>query len=166
MNRKRIRELVYQKYGGHCAYCGKKIGMKDMQIDHFVPILRGWSDEYINAENSRENYELWAKIFKQEGKPIPAYEEYKIVRGMDELSNYMPACRACNFRKGTMDIENFRKEVGLQAERLMQTFQGRMSAAYGLITYTPHKVEFYFEKNKQQHLAMTEESSLKIMKSK
>ncbi len=150
MNRKQIRELVYKKYDGHCAYCGKKIELKDMQIDHFVPLLRGWSDEYITAVNSREDYELWVKILKEEGKPIPTYEQYKHVRGKNELSNYMPACRSCNFRKGTFDIETFRKEIGLQAEHLMQTFQGRMSAAYGLVSYTPHKVEFYFEKQKKQ----------------
>lgn len=43
MNRKRLRELVYQKFDCHCAYCGKKLELKDMQVDHFVPILRGWS---------------------------------------------------------------------------------------------------------------------------
>lgn len=146
MNRKRICELVYNKYGGHCAYCGKKIDIKDMQIDHFVPLLRGWSDEYIKAENSPESYAIWVEILKKEGMAIPTYEEYKIVRGKDDISNYMPACRACNFRKGTSNIETFRKEIELQAERLMATFQGRMSAAYGLIEYKPHKIEFYFEK--------------------
>jgi len=146
MNRKRLRELVYQKFDCHCAYCGKKLELKDMQVDHFVPILRGWSDEYIKTENDPKNYAIWVKILKKEGKPIPTFEEYKITRGTDDLSNYMPACRACNFRKGTMDIETFRKEVAFQAERLMKTFQGRMSSAYGLVNYTPHKVEFYFEK--------------------
>lgn len=145
MNRKRIRELVYNKYGGHCAYCGKKIDIKDMQIDHFIPILRGWSDEYIKAANSREDYELWTKILKDEGKPVPSYDDYKITRGKDDISNYMPACRSCNFRKGMSDIETFRKEIGLQAERLMATFQGRMSAAYGLVEYKPHEIRFYFE---------------------
>lgn len=151
MNHKRLRELVYQKYDGHCAYCGKNIELKDMQIDHFVPLLRGWSDEYINDANALESYALWVEILKKEGKPIPTYEQYKIVRGKDELSNYMPACRTCNFRKGTMDIENFRKEVELQAERLMKTFQGRMSDAYGLVNYTPHAVEFYFEKENKKN---------------
>lgn len=51
MNRKRLRELVYQKFDGHCAYCGKKIELKDMQVDHFVPILRGWSDEYMRRRH-------------------------------------------------------------------------------------------------------------------
>lgn len=36
MNRKRIRELVYQKYDGHCAYCGREIAMEDMQVDHII----------------------------------------------------------------------------------------------------------------------------------
>lgn len=38
------RERVYQKYDGHCAYCGKKIEYKDMQVDHFKP-LRAWNSE-------------------------------------------------------------------------------------------------------------------------
>lgn len=38
---KKVREAVYQKYNGHCAYCGREIGFKDMQVDHFQP-LRAW----------------------------------------------------------------------------------------------------------------------------
>lgn len=38
------REAVYAKYGGKCAYCGKKIDYKDMQVDHFLP-LRAWGVE-------------------------------------------------------------------------------------------------------------------------
>lgn len=40
------RLTVYQKYGGHCAYCGRKIYYKDMQVDHFKP-KKAW-----NAEDS------------------------------------------------------------------------------------------------------------------
>lgn len=36
------REAVYKKYDGHCAYCGREIEYKDMQVDHFQP-LRAWS---------------------------------------------------------------------------------------------------------------------------
>lgn len=30
---KKTREAVYQKYAGHCAYCGRPIAYKDMQVD-------------------------------------------------------------------------------------------------------------------------------------
>ena len=38
---KKMREAVYAKYDGHCAYCGRPIEIKDMQVDHFRP-LRAW----------------------------------------------------------------------------------------------------------------------------
>lgn len=38
---KKTREAVYQKYGGRCAYCGRFIDYKAMQVDHFRP-LRLW----------------------------------------------------------------------------------------------------------------------------
>ena len=52
MNRKKItkveRQQVYQKYGGHCAYCGKEIEIKDMQVDHMIPLRLGGADEMSN----------------------------------------------------------------------------------------------------------------------
>ena len=51
MNRKTLsrsdRQKVYEKYGGRCAYCGKEIEYKDMQVDHFVP-LEGYSQKGTN----------------------------------------------------------------------------------------------------------------------
>lgn len=47
---KKIREVVYQKYGGRCAYCGKQIAFKDMQVDHFKP-LRAWGNENQEAND-------------------------------------------------------------------------------------------------------------------
>jgi len=37
----KTRQAVYQKYGGRCAYCGKRIGYKDMQVDHIYPARFG-----------------------------------------------------------------------------------------------------------------------------
>lgn len=34
--KKEIRQAVYEKYGGHCAYCGRPLAYKDMQVDHVV----------------------------------------------------------------------------------------------------------------------------------
>lgn len=35
---KKTRERVYAKYGGHCAYCGRSISYRDLQVDHFRPL--------------------------------------------------------------------------------------------------------------------------------
>lgn len=47
---KKIREAVYQKYNGHCAYCGREISYKDMQVDHFKP-LRALEPDNKNAND-------------------------------------------------------------------------------------------------------------------
>ena len=31
------RHKIYSKYGGRCAYCGRAITYKQMQVDHFWP---------------------------------------------------------------------------------------------------------------------------------
>lgn len=31
------RQEIHSKYGGRCAYCGKVIAYKDMQVDHVFP---------------------------------------------------------------------------------------------------------------------------------
>nr|DAK92720.1 MAG TPA: RECOMBINATION ENDONUCLEASE VII [Caudoviricetes sp.] len=36
---KATRRAVFEKYGGHCAYCGTEITMKTMQIDHLTPLV-------------------------------------------------------------------------------------------------------------------------------
>lgn len=44
------REAVYKKYDGHCAYCGREIEYKDMQVDHFLP-LRAWGIEDAGTDD-------------------------------------------------------------------------------------------------------------------
>jgi hypothetical protein len=47
---KKTREEVYRKYDGHCAYCGREIAYKDMQVDHFLP-LRAWGIEDAGTDD-------------------------------------------------------------------------------------------------------------------
>ena len=52
---KEIRQKVYDKYNGHCAYCGCELDYKDMQVDHINSvyvsmIVSGGVDECL------ENY--------------------------------------------------------------------------------------------------------------
>lgn len=35
--RKELRLSVWRKYNKRCAYCGKEIEYKDMQVDHYIP---------------------------------------------------------------------------------------------------------------------------------
>lgn len=37
---KKDRLIVYQKYNGHCAYCGCELEYKNMQIDHINSVYR------------------------------------------------------------------------------------------------------------------------------
>lgn len=43
------RRDVYNKYDGHCAYCGKKIEFDDMTIDHILPQSKGGKDTPENT---------------------------------------------------------------------------------------------------------------------
>jgi hypothetical protein len=45
---KKIRQQIYDKYNGHCAYCGNPIQYKDMQIDHVIPQRQANSTDDIN----------------------------------------------------------------------------------------------------------------------
>ena len=92
-----------------------------MQIDHIVPVFRGWKDEEI--------------------------ERYNLTRGTDDYDNLLPTCARCNKWKSTHSLEQFRKEIELQLERLKRDSPGyRLSLDYGLIKEFPKKVVFYFEK--------------------
>ena len=66
--------------------------------------------------------------------------------GLDEKENMLPACRSCNHYKSTYDLEDFRREIGLWHERLMRdSVTYKNAVRFGVVTPTPHKIEFYFE---------------------
>jgi len=51
---KQTRERVWNKYDHHCAYCGKHIEYKDMQVDHLIPRIGGHAPSDI--VESEDNY--------------------------------------------------------------------------------------------------------------
>jgi len=46
------RTKVYNKYNGHCAYCGNEIEIEDMQVDHIVSQRNGGTDDLSNLNPS------------------------------------------------------------------------------------------------------------------
>lgn len=129
--KKEERLQVYQMYDGHCAYCGKPIKYEDMQVDHFIAKNRG----------------CYCRLDSKEGK-------YIITHGKDSIENYMPSCRACNFKKKDMSLEQFRDAIRYQAKGLLRgatKFQVSMSIAYGLLMPAfDAPIEFYFDKFKNK----------------
>ena len=108
---KHTRLKVYQKYNGHCAYCGCQITLKDMQVDHIYSVY--WYN------------------------------------GANDIENYNPACRMCNFYKSTMPIEDFREQLGKLTSRLEKVFIYRLAKKYGLIQEVEKPIKFYFEKENE-----------------
>lgn len=116
------RQKIYDKCSGHCAYCGKEITIKQMQVDHIVPKFNTWKDN-----------EQFAKLIKKE-------------RGTDDYSNLNPSCARCNKWKSTFSIEQFRSEISMQIDRLKRDSSAfRMASDFGLIKETETDVVFHFE---------------------
>ena len=71
--------------------------------------------------------------------------------GKNEIENYMPSCRQCNFYKSTGTIEQFRqnlKETMLKG--LKKTFQYRLLVKYDLIRENDKEIKFYFEEHENR----------------
>lgn len=119
--KKEIREKVWLKYDKHCAYCGKEIEYKQMQVDHIEP---RWHT--VNEEDSKK---------------------YGITKGSDEFENFNPACVRCNKWKATFSVEGFRKEIEEQLNRLKRDSSNyRLALDYGMIKENNEPIVFYFEK--------------------
>ena len=125
---KATRLLVYKKYNGHCAYCGKEIGIKDMQVDHIIPVMKSYYGIKEEALKVRQMVE--------DGS-------------FNEIGNLMPACRACNYYKSMSDIEGLRQRILTELEHTCRsTFQTKLAMQYGMVEYKPWDGKFYFEKSK------------------
>ena len=108
------RHTIYDKMGGHCAYCGCELKYEDMQVDHVIPLM-GWS-----------------------------------VQGPDTLENMLPACRSCNHYKSSMTLDRVREMLAQMPHVLARdSVTYKNAVRFGLVTPTPHRVEFFFERLKR-----------------
>ena len=124
---KKTRQQVYDKYNGHCAYCGKAIDIKDMQVDHVVSY--GLSI-YSGTEEDRKRI-----------------QEMVDNGSINALDNLMPACRMCNFYKSSLTLEEFRTSIFNElSHTCVKSFQVRLAIQFGMIEYHPWDGKFYFEK--------------------
>lgn len=127
---KNLRLQVYNKYDGHCAYCGCELEHKDMQVDH----LNSIGEKRIRAEYDN---------FKETG-------HWKSLRDSDfqddSIENLMPACRMCNYYKGDWQLEDFRNRLTTMLMRNVRLpFDYRLAIKYGLVVENIKPIKFYFE---------------------
>jgi len=119
-----MRKKVHEKYGGQCAYCGKVITLKQMQIDHIIP-------KRALSETER--------CLIVGGRKFTEYE-------LNDFHNLAPACRPCNNFKSGMPLEDFRHEIAAQPGRLRHyRNQFRLAERFGLVSVNDVRVVFFFE---------------------
>jgi 5-methylcytosine-specific restriction endonuclease McrA len=130
---KKQRELLKQKYGGYCAYCGTLLGDK-WHADHLKPVMR--LSEIVRVDKPNQTY-----IFKPTGVMLKPEN--------DTEDNYMPACVACNLHKTNMSLECFRKCLQNHLVTLNKSVAHsiyRHAKRFGLVSETPKEIVFHFEK--------------------
>lgn len=121
------RQKIFEKYGGHCAYCGEEITIKDMQVDHIIP-----------------KNEFWSHI--KNDIHIPEFLRHLKLNDLNHIDNLNPACRVCNKWKSAFHLELFRFELSEQLKRLHKNIAPyRMAKKYGLIEEKSKPIVFYFE---------------------
>ena len=114
---RKIRQELYEKYNHKCAYCGCELDYKDMQVDHVKSV-------YANTDIS----------------------ESMTVEEMYSIDNLLPACRPCNFYKGSMELEVFRSRLTTtMMDNIRKEFTYKLAVKYGLIKEFVEPVKFYFE---------------------
>jgi len=63
----------------------------------------------------------------------------------DRIENLMPACAKCNKFKHSFRLEDYRRELGLQASRLKKNAQFNRALTFGQVIITESPIVFYFE---------------------
>ena len=121
---KKEREAIYNKYNGHCAYCGRNIEYKDMQVDHVIPQRRATA----KAGRGRVPLEV-----------------------VEDPSNLICSCRSCNHYKRAHSLETFRRYIEEILMKLSRdNYIYKVGLRYNLIEEHPRKIKFYFEQVEEE----------------
>lgn len=155
------RKIVFNKYGGKCAYCGCEL-QKGWHIDHIEPMVRKtrtvyqhWKhedtgeviqqNEGLRSIKNKEDYNKWKYVARKEVPDGFRHPERNV------LQNMIPACASCNINKHGFSVEDFREMIeGFMKHLNERNTQYKLAKRYGLIQETVKPVVFYFETFKTQ----------------
>lgn len=147
MNKKN-RQIIFDKYGGKCAYCGCEL-QKGWHVDHADPVHR--IKKYVGGDFVTKDTGLPVTTEDIENGNYTKTERVLKPAGMmnghnDCLENMMPSCPSCNHYKHSADIETFRMILTNTIRGLNNnSTQYKFAKRYGLIQETIKPVQFYFE---------------------
>lgn len=133
--KKADRLIIFNKYGGRCAYCGCDLE-PGWHVDELLPVRRSW--QYVKDEAGNR---VWNRH----------KNDFEKVRTMEHperlcLENQMPACASCNINKHSDSLEDFRKLIAGFTKHLNGVnTQYKIAKRYGLVHETIKPVVFYFE---------------------
>lgn len=126
--KKSTRELIYNKYGGHCAYCGCELE-KGWHVDELLPVVRNmkWNKDkfkYVHDGTCKHPDRL-------------------------HIGNQMPSCPSCNMNKHSYTLEEFRSLItGFMKHLNEVNTQYKIAKRYGLVKEDINSIVFYFERFK------------------
>jgi hypothetical protein len=119
------REVVKQRFGGRCAYCGVALGDR-WHADHQEPVTR--ITQWVDGVG-----------FKPTGEMHSPHR--------DTIENLFPACPPCNIDKGGFYLEDWRERLTKTTATLMRDAPAyRHAKRFGLVAETGAPVVFYFER--------------------
>lgn len=105
----RIRQAVYDKYEGHCAYCGTKFeSIRDMQVDHIDSVYRA---EYEGraVDDSLDNY-------------MPACRACNFYKSTSTLEEFRNKLATLHIRLEKQFIYRIARQYGMVTENEVPNF--------------------------------------------
>ena len=99
---KEKRMLIYNKFDGHCAYCGTKIDYKNMQVDHIESKFKmeGKSQKEINRVCNLN----------------PACRQCNLYKSVDSLETFRGVIQSLRLRLDKSFIYRLAKKYGIVQE--------------------------------------------------
>jgi len=126
MASKKDRKIIFNKYDGHCAYCGDLL-------------QKGWHVDEMLAVKRNHKYDKSKQKFVWDG----TYQHPERLN----IDNQMPSCPSCNINKHSGTIEDFRNLISGFMKHLNEVnTQYKIAKRYGLVKEEVKPVVFFFEK--------------------
>ncbi|MFA5243668.1 MAG: hypothetical protein WC380_00070 [Pedobacter sp.] len=145
--KKSEREIIFNKYGGKCAYCGCNLA-KGWHVDHLEPCQR--KTKWVRGHWSNpDGHRMTEQELLMNG--VKWVEDKLVQDGFynpdaNHIDNYNPSCASCNILKSSVSIESFRERIAAFIHSLNSyTNQYKFAKRYGLVKETGKQVIFYFE---------------------